>query len=146
LIRESRRSPTRAEFSTPDINIESSGFWKKLPIDSQGKDKNGNPITGRTWVSKTISGTEEPFGHGKVEITRNNTNTVNSTGNAGFIYVMRSGAHQKDVFKVGLTKRDSETRSKELSGSTSSPDHFLVVEEWFVKDCVLAEKKIHQKL
>lgn len=146
LIRESRRSPTRAEFSTPDINIETSGFWKKLPIDSQGKDKNGNPITGRTWVSKTISWTEEPVGDGKVAITRNNTNTVNSTGNAGFIYVMRSGAHQKDVFKVGLTKRDSETRSKELSGSTSSPDHFLVVEEWFVKDCVLAEKIIHQKL
>lgn len=144
LIREPRRSPTRAEFVTPDINIETSGFWKKLPIGSQGKDKNGNPITGRTWVSKTLSWTEEPIGDGKIAVTRNNP--VTSTGNAGFIYVMRSGAHQKDVFKVGLTKRNSETRSKELSSSTSSPDQFLVVEEWFVKDCVLAEKIIHQKL
>lgn len=144
LIRESRRSPTRAEFSTPDIHIETSGFWKKLPIDSQGKDKNGNPITGRTWVSKTISWAEEPIGDRKIAISRNQT--VTSTANAGFIYVMRSGAHQKDVFKVGITKRDSETRSKELSSSTSSPDHFLVVEEWFVKDCVLAEKIIHQRL
>jgi len=144
LIRESRRSPTRAEFSTPDINIETSGFWKKLPIDSQGEDKNGNPLTGRTWVSKTLSWAEESIGDSKIAITRNNTLT--STENAGFIYVMRSGVHQKDVFKVGLTKRDSETRSKELSSSTSSPDHFLVVEEWFVKDCVLAEKIIHKKL
>lgn len=144
LIREPRRSPARAEFSTPDIKIESSGFWKKLPIDSQGKDKNGNPITGRTWVSKTLSWVEELVGDSKVAIARNKTAT--STENSGFIYVMRSGAHQKDVFKIGLTKRDSETRSKELSSSTSSPDHFLVVEEWFVKDCVLAEKLIHQKL
>lgn len=144
LLRESRRSPTRAEFSTPDINIETSGFWKKLPIDTQGKDKNGNPITGRTWVSKTLSWAEEPIGDSKIAVTRNNM--VTSTKNAGFIYVMRSGAHQKDIFKVGLTKRDAEARSKELGSSTSSPDHFLVVEEWFVKDCVLAEKIIHHKL
>jgi hypothetical protein len=71
---------------------------------------------------------------------------VHDSTNAGYIYVMRSAAHQKDVFKVGLTKRDSETRSKELSRSTSSPDHFLVVEEWFVNDCILAEKLVHEKL
>jgi len=144
LIREARRSPDRAAFVTPKINIETSGFWKKLSIDSQGADKNGNPITGRTWISKTLSWTEEPAGGGKIEVTRKTKATP--ADNAGFIYVMRSGAHQKDVFKVGLTKRDAETRSKELSRSTSSPDHFLVVEEWFVKDCVLAEKLIHQKL
>jgi hypothetical protein len=33
-----------------------------------------------------------------------------------------------------------------LSRSTSSPDHFLVVEEWYVKDCLLTEKLIHEKL
>lgn len=107
LLRESRRSPNRAEFSTPDITMETSGFWKKLPIDSQGKDKNGNLITGRTWVSKTLSWAEEPIGDGKMAISRNRT--VTSKGNAGFIYVMRSGAHQKDVFKVGLTKRDRKS-------------------------------------
>lgn len=144
LIREVRRSPARAEFITPDINIETSGFWKMLPINSQGKDKNGNPITGRTWVSKTLSWSEKAADDSKIEITRKRE--ITTSDNAGFIYVIRSGAHQKDVFKVGLTRRDAETRSKELSRSTSSPDHFLVVEEWFVKDCVLAEKLIHQKL
>jgi hypothetical protein len=144
LVRETRRSPDRTEFVTPNINIQTSGFWKKLSIDSQGTDKNGNPITGRTWISKTLSWTEKIVGENKIEIARKRK--VSSADNAGFIYVMRSGAHQKDVFKVGLTRRDTETRSKELSRSTSSPDHFLVVEEWFVKDCVLAEKLIHKKL
>jgi hypothetical protein len=144
LFREFRRSPARAVFSTPDIKIETNGFWKQLPIESQGKDKNGNQITGRTWVSKTLSWSEDPVGDRKIAISRNRQSAP--TDNAGFIYVMRSGAHQKDVFKVGLTRRDPETRSKELSASTSSPDYFLVVEEWFVKDCVLAEKLIHQKL
>ena len=59
---------------------------------------------------------------------------------------MRSAAHQKDIFKIGLTKRDTEVRAKELGRSTSSPDWFLVVEEWYVDDCILAEKLIHEKL
>jgi hypothetical protein len=144
LIRDARRTPERAEFTTPDINIETSGFWKKLPIGTQGKDKNGNPITGRTWVSKTLSWSEKSANNGKLSIKRKGGATPSD--NAGYIYVMRSAVHPKDVFKVGLTKRDSEARSKELSGSTSSPDHFLVVEEWYVKDCVLAEKRIHELL
>jgi len=144
LLREKRRSPTRVGFITPEINIEASGFWKKLPIQSQGEDKNGNPITGRTWVNKTLSWSETTANDGMLSITRKNE--VSNSDNAGYVYVMRSAAHQKDVFKVGLTKRDAETRSKELSRSTSSPDHFLVVEEWHVIDCVLAEKLIHEKL
>lgn len=144
LIREKRRSPTRTGFMTPEISIETSGFWKKLPIQSQGEDKNGNPITGRTWVSKTLSWSETSANDGILSITRKKE--VNGSDNAGYVYVMRSAAHQKDVFKIGLTKRDAETRSKELSRSTSSPDHFLVVEEWYVTDCVLAERLIHEKL
>lgn len=144
LLRETRRSPTRAEFLTPEINIETSGFWKKLPIQSQGEDKNGNPISGRTWVSKTLSWSEKSANNSMLSFTRKTE--VSHSDNAGYVYVMRSAAHQKDVFKIGLTKRDAETRSMELSRSTSSPDHFLVVEEWYVRDCVLAEKLIHEKL
>jgi hypothetical protein len=59
---------------------------------------------------------------------------------------MRSAAHSKDVFKVGLTRRTSEERSAELSGTTSAPDLFLVVQEWSTGDCVLAEKLIHAEL
>lgn len=59
---------------------------------------------------------------------------------------MRSAAHEKNVFKVGLTRRTPEERSNELSRSTSAPDHFHVMEEWDVVDCVQAEKLIHERL
>jgi hypothetical protein len=144
LLRENRQSPTRVGFITPEINIETTGYWKKLTINSQGVDKNGNPITGRTWVTQTISWSEVSDSSVVLSVTRRKE--VFDSKNAGYIYVMRSAAHQKDLFKVGLTKRDSETRSKELSRSTSSPDQFLVVEEWYVNDCVLAERLIHEKL
>jgi hypothetical protein len=144
LLRESRKSPTRVGFITPEINIETTGYWKKLPINTQGVDKNGSPITGRTWVTQTLSWSELSDSSVVLSVTRKKE--VHDSTNAGYIYVMRSAAHQKDVFKVGLTKRDSETRSKELSRSTSSPDHFLVVEEWYVKDCLLTEKLVHEKL
>lgn len=144
LIRNTRRSPARAEFITPEISVETSGFWKSLSIQAQGRDKNGNPITGRTWVKKTLSWCEEQIKDSTLSFKRKNEFVPSD--NAGFIYVMRSAAHQKDIFKIGLTKRDAELRSMELSRSTSSPDHFLVVEEWYVRDCILAEKLIHEKL
>lgn len=53
---------------------------------------------------------------------------------------------KKNVFKVGLTRRTPEERSNELSRSTSAPDHFHVMEEWDVVDCVQAEKLIHERL
>jgi hypothetical protein len=68
-----------------------------------------------------------------------------SGSHPGFIYVMHNPAHEKDVFKVGLTKRDSDIRSEELS-DTGSPDKFLVAHEWRVFDCIQAERIIHEAL
>ncbi|MFK2342485.1 GIY-YIG nuclease family protein [Bacteroides fragilis] len=48
------------------------------------------------------------------------------------------------MFKVGLTRRDCETRAKELSSATGVPDKYLIVEEFATADCVLAEKLIHE--
>ena len=58
---------------------------------------------------------------------------------------MRQPGHHKNIFKVGLTKRTSDKRSKELS-NTSVPDNFYVVVDYSVKNCVLAEKLIHEEL
>jgi len=141
---EKRNYPDRAGFLTPEIKIEDTGFWKKLPPQSQGQDKNGNTITGRTWVAKTLSWVESPSENSNLSIKRKSYDINNE--NSGYIYVMRSAAHQRDIFKIGLTTREAEVRAKELGRSTSSPDQFLVVEEWYVKDCSLAEKLIHEKL
>ncbi len=144
LRKKSIRSTDRSTFHAPDYKIEQSGYWRKLPIDVEGRNKSGNPIQGRTWVSQTLSWAEIPAGAAVVFASRP---TNQSPGvNPGYIYVMRSAAHSKDVFKVGLTRRTSEERSAELSGTTSAPDLFLVVQEWSTGDCVLAEKLIHAEL
>jgi hypothetical protein len=137
-----RNPPARREFLAPEMKIETRGYWKKLDFQSVGEDKNRQPIHGRTWVTKTIEWAESEKNNIPLKVSTKNFHRENE----GYIYVMRSAAHEKNVFKVGLTRRDSETRSKELSRSTSSPDHFLVVEDWEVSDCVLAEKLIHERL
>ncbi|AGU51560.1 bacteriophage T5 orf172 domain-containing [Variovorax paradoxus B4] len=138
------RSPDRTIFNAPEYKVEKSGYWRKLPIDVEGRDKVGRPIHGRTWVSQVQSWVEDSPTNSTVFASRGGGEIPGS--NPGFIYVMRSAAHLKDVFKVGLTRRTSDERSGELSRSTSSPDHFLVVEEWATGDCVQAERLIHEEL
>lgn len=137
-----RIPPSRREFSAPDLKVETLGYWKKLDFQSRGEDKNHQPIQGRTWVNKTLEWKESTTRTASVKVVSKTANTEN----AGYIYVMRSAAHEKNIFKVGLTRRTPEERSNELSRSTSAPDHFHVMEEWDVKDCVLAEKLIHERL
>lgn len=144
LRKAARRYPDRSSFVPPDYRVERSGYWRRLDVSSEGADKKGHPITGRTWVNKTLSWREATNKVGHITAARSAAPLVGD--NPGTIYVMRSAAHPKDVFKVGLTRRTSDLRASELSGSTSSPDHFLVVEEWNTSDCVLAEKLIHQAL
>lgn len=135
-------SPNKT-FYAPNIKIETSGFWKKLPLDKIGQDKAGQPIHGRTWVEKRITWVEESS---KVAPLSTSSSSRNHSGNPGFIYVMRCAGHGKDIFKIGLTKRNADQRSYELTSSTSAPDQFLVVEDWEVSDCELAEKLIHTRL
>ncbi len=135
--------PSNKTFYAPNIKIETSGYWKTLPLDKIGQDKAGQPIHGRTWVEKRISWVEESS---KVEPLSTSSSSRSRSANPGFIYVMRCAGHGKDIFKIGLTKRNAEQRSYELTSSTSAPDQFLVVEDWEVSDCELAEKLIHARL
>jgi len=130
-------------FYAPGIKIETTGYWKKLPLYTLGQDKVGQPIHGRTWVEKRISWVEETAASRPVKTSSAKRSQIQ---NPGFIYVMRCAAHGKDIFKIGLTTRTADLRSNELTSSTSAPDQFLVVEEWEVGDCELAEKIIHERL
>ncbi len=130
-------------FYSPGIKIETSGYWKKLPLDVLGQDKSGQPIHGRTWVEKRITWVEE---NSRIKPIKTSNIARSQLSNPGFIYVMRCAAHGKDIFKVGLTSRTTDLRSNELTSSTSAPDQFLVVEEWEASNCELAEKLIHERL
>jgi hypothetical protein len=143
--------PIRSLYSAPSMKFEVSGFWKILPFNQVGSDKHGLPIHGRTWVEKTLSwvqSTEEP-GALLAErhiLERTSHAEQSALSNRGYVYVMRSAAHVKDIFKIGITRRLPDIRSEELSRTTGSPDKFLVVQEWEVSDCQKAERLIHQTL
>ncbi|WP_322079243.1 GIY-YIG nuclease family protein [Burkholderia cepacia] len=139
-----QRSSTSSAFLAPEYNVETSGYWKRLGPRDVGRDKNGAVIHGRTWVSQTLSWVQESTENEALIAAR--PRPTSDADNCGFIYVMRSAAHERDIFKVGLTRRTSDIRSAELSRTTGSPDLFLVVQEWAVADCVAVERAVHQRL
>ena len=63
----------------------------------------------------------------------------------GFIYALIN-ASLKGLVKVGKTKRDTQERANELSGTTGIPTPFIVAYEIFVSDCTQAEEYLHTLL
>lgn len=59
---------------------------------------------------------------------------------------MRSVSHHDDIYKIGLTRRTTEERAKELSGSTGVPTGFEVLFSWEVGDCAKVEQELHRRL
>lgn len=128
------------------LRVEVSGYWKRLGPGVTGVGKKGEPQVGRTWVEKRLTWVE-PTSAPAVIRTRSSGRASSSSGaNPGTLYVMRSAVHAKNVFKVGLTTRDAETRAAELSATTATPDHLHVVLEWEFKDCGWAEAEAHKRL
>ena len=138
-------SPDAIEFYPPKFVVESSGFWKKLDPSAQGEDKQGNLIHGRTWVRKTLSWSESSVERSTLSFASRKHATADNP-NAGTLYVMRSAAHARDVFKIGMTRRSTGERSAELSRGTGIPDDFLTVKQWYVDDCVEVERRVHEEL
>jgi hypothetical protein len=128
------------ELNDNSFTIEKSGYWKRIGIDEEGFDKKGRKIIGKTWVERNDIYYSNPKG-----VTKVNEVEVFDNENAGYIYVMRQPTHEENIFKVGLTKRSPEERRKELS-NTSSVDKFFVINSYYTKDCVKAEKQIHKNL
>jgi len=128
----------KIEIKEPNFNIERTGFWKNIGVDEIGADKNGNEISGRTWVEQT-----QVYKQNKLSDVYVTKSKPKYTGkNSGNVYIMRQVAMHKDIFKIGFTRRESNKRRKEFF-KTNVPDEFLVVTDWEVSDCVLAETKIH---
>src|SRR5690606_8911071 len=122
------------------FKLEKSGYWKRLNIDEQGFDKKGNPIIGKTWVERN-----DVYYSANKGITEVSKVEIYEGVNAGYIYIMREPTHEINIFKIGLTRRTTEERRKELS-NTSSPDKFFIINSYNTKDCIKAEKEIHQAL
>ena len=122
------------------FQLEKTGYWKRIGFDEQGFDKKGQPIIGKTWMER-----QEMFYTSPKVVTKVKEVDKYTGPNAGYIYIMRQAAHEENIFKVGLTRREVEVRSKELS-NTSTIDKFHIITKYLTKDCVIAEKLIHEKL
>ncbi len=132
-------------YSIPNFHIETSGYWRTIEPGKLGTDKNGNPIHGRTWVSKKLTWMEADDPSALVA-RRESTKTLPEGASPGFVYVMRAPMHPKNVFKIGLTQKTTETRANELSRATGVPGKICVMHEWAVGDCVSVEREVHHRL
>jgi hypothetical protein len=128
------------EITDDSFRVEKSGYWKRLGIDEDGFDKKGKRIVGKTWVERNDTYFSTPKG-----VTRLERVDKYEGVNAGCIYIMRQPVHEENIFKVGLSKRSAEQRKEELS-NTSSPDKFFIINCYSTRDCVAAEKRIHERL
>lgn len=128
-----------------ELELETTGYWKTLPLGSVGKDRNGNIIQGKTWVTQQTSWYEgvpnlsDPNKLTKIEPVAENESV-------GYLYVMRSPQHPRDLYKIGFTTKDPEDRAKQLTATTGQPDMFSVVQSWKVRSPRLIEHHVHELL
>lgn len=47
-------------YAPPQFEVEVEGFWRRLQQGSMGRDANGNPIAGRTWVKSHARWKDRP--------------------------------------------------------------------------------------
>lgn len=130
------------EINPPEMSFESKGYWKPIGPQELGEDQEGNKLIGRTWVSRKDMWSEKKLSSCMIE--RPSSDLVGE--DPGEIYVQRTDSNEKDVYKIGLTRRSSEIRSKELSSATGVPTPFFVLANWQVENCSTVEKLVHQRL
>jgi hypothetical protein len=138
-----------AYFRGPSFHIEKSGYWRRLAPGAVGTDRHGQVVHGRTWVEKRLSWTEDdsPAAIALTRCSQEQPVPDRSQGpDPGWIYVMRSAAHPRNVFKIGLTRKEPEERAEKLSSATGLPDGLFVLHEWHVPNCAEMEAQIHARL
>lgn len=125
-----------------DFVLSSSGFWKTLAPTQVGEDSHGNPILGKTWVERTEFAPSRSLS--KFVVAKP---PIPVQGNdPGTLYVVRSAAHGADMYKIGLTRRDTHTRISELSRATGVPVPFEALASWQVGDVGKLERDVHARL
>lgn len=129
------------ELISPDLESESNGFWRTLGPREIGRDKDGGAIVGRTWVGRTDMWTASK----PSKVLLNRPKSPPSGKDPGQIYVARSPAHGPDIYKVGLTRKNAETRAEQLS-TTGVPLPFCIITSWDVGDCLKIETECHKRL
>lgn len=140
---EIQKKQTTLKVSPPEFELSASGYWKNLPPNMVGEDKSGLPIVGKTWVQRTETWRQHTIGEFSLSKSQYG---MKDGDNPGWVYVMRSPSHGQDLYKIGLTRRNTTDRAKELSSTTSAPLPFEVLASWYVGDVVEFEREAHDRL
>jgi hypothetical protein len=137
---------TSYEIPASNLSVETSGYWKMLSLGSEGRDKKGHAVQGKTWVSTQSSWyesrSEKDFDcrqPASVEPRRDQDGV-------GYLYVMRNAAHPHDLYKIGFTLKTPDTRAAQLGSTSGQPDMFNVVQSWHVRSPRLIEHEVHELL
>ena len=96
----------------------------------------------RLWVERT----EMWSSHRMDEFVARRRGAVVEGPNPGYLYVMRSGAHALDMYKIGKTRRSPDVRAQELARGTGVPTRFDVLASWEVGDIDNTEREVHESL
>lgn len=134
--------PLTREVAPDDLQFASSGHWRALGPGEIGSDQEGNPVAERTWVQRFESWSArrpESF------LLRKHEGEVVGP-DPGFVYIMRSPSHERDIYKIGLTRTSADRRAAELSQPTGTPLPFGVLAQWEVGNCLGVEAEVHRRL
>lgn len=127
------------------LTMETSGYWKILPMGTEGRDRFNNPVQGKTWVTSQISWYEKSPPQFDSDGSRIEIPPLEA-GDVGEIYVLRNAVHPRDVFKIGFTTKNADERARQLGATSGQPDVFNVVEAWHVKSPRTVEYQVHELL
>ena len=129
-----------------DMAIETSGYWKTLPIGSEGRDKMDRPVQGRTWVTTQSSWFESRNAAVRSTTAPATVEPLWSDEDVGYLYVMRNAVHPRDVYKIGYTAKSVDQRADQLGATTGQPDMFNIVQRWSIRSPRVIEHEVHALL
>ncbi|WP_081505945.1 GIY-YIG nuclease family protein [Azospirillum lipoferum] len=161
--------PVIRSYITPHYQIETEGYWRRLPHDSIGHDENGNSVRGKTWIKASNKWRERPESDRAIYVKSSVASArlklkqyldatqiidINNMGasqdggeeDRGVLYVLRCTLMQEQIYKVGWTSGTAKQRAKELSSATGVPVSFVVVSYWKHEDPEALEKNVHAML
>lgn len=155
-------APMIRRIRLPQYSTETEGHWRRIKFGEKGKDRNGNPVAGKTWVKgsnpwrarsdhENVIYVKDSLAVAKKRVAelyqkaqlKNDDNEVLARSTQGELYVLRCTLMRDEVYKVGWTSGSSSDRAKELSAATGVPISFEVVHSWKHDDARSLEAEVH---
>lgn len=163
-IEDHEASPVIRQVSMPLYSTETEGHWRRLNYGRTGKDREGNPIQGKTWVARSspwrdlrarerVVYVKDCLAVAKKRVEELyaasealDTNGVSQSVGNGQLYVLRCTLMQEELYKVGFTTGTAIERARQLSSATGVPMAYVVVESWTHEDPEALETEVHAQL